>query len=105
MNMIFDVWINYRGKLNHSAEQKLLLKTIWEYAYGRVALLVDEIEEEEKEDKYSKAIVIYLMKRPYSIQPRGYSDKLTEKIIGCFNDNDAKIMWESVADKLLSFMN
>jgi hypothetical protein len=105
MNMIFDIWIKHGGKMNQNVEEKLLLKTIWEYAYGRVALLIDEIEAEERNDKSPKAIIIYLMKRPYAIQPNGYSDKFHDKIVECFNDRDAEIMWASVANKLSAFMN
>ena len=105
MNLTFDVWIKYGDEAKHSPEQKLLLRTIWDYAYNRISLLVDEIEEEERKDNKPKAIVIYLMRRPHVIRPRGYSDELTQRIIECFNDKDAELMWNSVGEKLLSLMN
>lgn len=52
-----------------------------------------------------KAIIVYLLKHPYAIQPARYSDKLHNKIVGSFNENDTQLLWESVAKAVSTFLN
>lgn len=104
--MLFDIWIRDNGTVTYTPEQELLFKTIWEYVYDRIAFLATEMDsEEDGEVQPKKAVVIYLLERPNKIQPKGYSDRLCEKINGCFNERDAELLWKSVADKLTSFLN
>ena len=106
MNIFFDLDIKFPGIYEKSKpEEKLALETIWNYVYDRVILLYDEIEKEESIDDKPKAIMIYLMNDPRAIQPRGYSDALCDKINGCFNENDAKLLWDSVDKALQSLLN
>ena len=106
MNIFFDLDIKYPGFFNKcKPEEQAALQTIWNYVYDRIVYLDNEIEAEEQDKSVSKAIVIYLMKHPYAIQPRGYSQRLSDKINGLFNENDAKLLWESVEKALKSFLN
>jgi hypothetical protein len=106
MNLLFDIWIKYPDYKDYKPEEELAIKTIWEYVYDRIFLLIDEMEAEENNGNgISKAVVIYLMNVPKAIQPRGYSDKLCDKINACFNENDGKLMWESVEQSLKGLMN
>lgn len=105
MNMLFDIWIRDNGQVTYTPEQDLLFETIWNYAYDRIAFLVDEIESEEAASTKPPAIVIHLLQRPYAIQPHGYSDKLHDRICGCFNDRDAELMWKDVEEKIKSLWN
>ncbi|HZK70598.1 MAG TPA: hypothetical protein VFD03_03630 [Clostridia bacterium] len=109
MNMFFDVWIRDKGSLKYTTAQELAFETILNYVYDRISPLIDEIEVEELIDesdgRISKAVVIYLLNDPKAIQPRGYSDQLCNKINSCFNENDGKVLWESVENALSSLMN
>ena len=106
MHIIFDLDIKYPGFYEKlTIEQKAVLDAIWHHVYDRIVYLFDEIEKEEKEGKPAKAIVIYLMNSPKAIQPRGYSDRLCEKINGSFNEKDTELLWDSVESVLKSFRN
>ena len=103
--MFFDVWVKDSGNVIYTQEQELLFEVVWKYIYDRIAFLIDEIEEEENKALEPPAIMIYLLQKPYAIQPRGYSDRLNEKIVGCFNERDVEIMWKSVEDKIMAYWN
>lgn len=106
MNILFDLEIKFPELFqNCKPEEETALRTIWEYVYDRVAFLANEMDAEEKMDDKGKALVIYLMNKPKAIQPRGYSDSLCNKLIGCFNENDARLLWESVDKALSSLLN
>jgi hypothetical protein len=109
MNILFDIWINNStipAPYKFTPEEESGLQTIWIYIYDRVALLIDEIEKEENESsEYKKAIVIYLLNKPMAIQAHGYSERLTEKIYSCINENDVKTLWQTVENKLSSFIS
>lgn len=108
MRVIFDVWIRDNGKVKYTPEQEILFKTIYEYIYDRVHHIIDEIDQEEANEKPGdkpKAIIVYLLKKPYAILPTLYSEKLHNRIVGSFNENDARLLWESVAQALITFMN
>ncbi len=108
MRVIFDIWIRDEFEGKYSPEQEVLFETVFNYIYDRVHHIIDEIDAEEAlgdKEGNPRAIIVYLLKKPYAIQPARYSDKLHNRIIGCFNENDARLLWESVADALLSFMN
>jgi len=70
-------------------------------------IIFEEIDQEEESEpiKNSRMIMVYLLQKPYAMQPRGYSEKLHNRIVGCFNENDAKLLWESVGDAISKFMN
>lgn len=109
MNVIFDVWIRDNGRVKYTPEQEIFFETIFNYIYDRVHHIIDEIDAEEeageKNGEKPKAIIVYILKRPYAIQPARYSDKLHNRIVGCFNENDARLLWESVATALITFNN
>lgn len=107
MRVIFDVWIRDNGKVIYTQEQQALFEAIFNYIYDRVHLFIDEIDREEAEEKETepKAIIVYLLKHPYAIQPARYSDKLHNKIVGSFNENDTQLLWQSVAKAVTTFMN
>ena len=107
MRILFDVWIRDNGSVVYTQEQEALFEAVHHYIYDRLYLLIDEIDKEElreDEDK-PKAIIVYLLKHPYAIQPARYSDELSARIIGSFNEKDAQLLWESVAKALSTFQN
>ena len=106
MNIFFDLDIKFPGFYDKcSKEEQIALEAILNYVYDRVVFIHNEIEEEENQDKTPKAIMIYLMQSPRAIQPRGYSKELSGKIIGCFNDKDAELLWQSSDNALKRFLN
>jgi hypothetical protein len=106
MRILFDLEIKFPGMFEKcKPEEQLALRTIRDYVYDRIVVLADEMDAEENEDDKPKSVVIYLMNKPKAIQPRGYSDALCDKINGCFNENDAKLLWESVDKALQSLLN
>lgn len=105
MNIFFDLEIDGLDITTCSLEEQTALETIWNYVYDRIFVLIDEIENEETANEKPKAIVIYLMGKQRAVQPGGYSKDLNEKILNCFNENDAKLLWEKVNESLLRFMN
>ena len=108
MNLLFDIWIKYPGYKNYTPEEEQVLKTIWDYVYDRIYLLIPDIENEEintKTPEKPPAVIIYLMNKPTAVQPRGYSDALCDKIIKCFNENDGRILGKMIVGKLQSLLN
>lgn len=105
MNIIFDVHLlNPSLPQTATIEQNTLLNKVYEYVESRIKILREEIDFEESQG-LGKATVIYIAKKPNAIQPRGYSDKLCDKINGCFNEKDSELMWKSVVDALLILLN
>lgn len=105
MHVLFDVWGKFGVEANYSPEEQIAFEAIYNYIYDRIVFMWDEIEAEEKDETVQKAIVVYLLEKPMKIQPRGYSDKLHNRIVGCFNENDAELLWKSVANDLKRLLN
>jgi len=105
MRVLFDVWVKFGADINNYTEsESQVFESIYKYIYDRIVFMWDEIELEETTNQKC-AIMVYLMESPMKIQPRGYSDKLTERVLGCFNDNDAALLWDSVDRDLKKFLN
>ena len=106
MNIFFDLDIKFLGFFDKCLpEEQAALQAIWNYVYDRIVFLIDEIELEEAQSDNPKAIMIYLMNDPKAIQPNGYSQKLCDKINGCFNENDRELLWKSVETAIKPFLN
>ncbi len=107
MRVIFDVWIRDKFEGKYKPEEEILFESVFNYIYDRVHHIIDEIDEEEEHEEpgKSKAIIVYLMEKPAKIVPARYSEKLTDRILGCFNENDAKLMWGSVANEIRKLWN
>jgi hypothetical protein len=105
MNVLFDVWAKHGLEAKYSPEEEVAFEAIYNYIYDRIVFMWDEIEAEEKDESNQKAVMVYLLEQPMKIQPIGYSEKLHEKIVGCFNEKDADLLWESVAEALRRFLN
>ena len=106
MNIRFDLELKQKDFLKKSTnEEIIILRTISDYIYYRIAFMEDEINAEEKESDLTKGIYFCLSKQPHSIKVIGYSKRLTEKIYGSFNENDATLMWKSVEKELLKYLN
>ncbi len=77
------------------------------YIYYRVYLFIDEINEEEANESKDKpkAIIVYLLKPPYAIQPARYSKKLHNKTVESFTENDTQQRWDSVVKSVSTFLN
>ena len=106
MNIFFDVHI-LNPSLHNTAtiKQNTLLETVYNYVYERISILKDEIEKEELEcNNFKKpAIVIYLKNK--TIKACNYSQTTHDKIVSCFNKNDADIMWSRVNEAIQNLMN
>ena len=105
MNVLFDVWAKFGTDAKYTPEEEIAFETIYNYIYDRIVFMWDEIEAEEKDETIHKAIIVYLLERPMKIYPKGYSEKLHNMIIGCFNENDAELLWKSVALYLSRLLN
>jgi len=103
MNIFFDLDKQVGFFDSCSLMEKEALRTIWEYVYDRIKVLEKEIEGEELQG--AKCIIIFLATKPRAIQPRGYSQELHTKILECFNENDVDLLWRSVDNALMRFIN
>lgn len=106
MNVLFDVWGKFgTGEGIYTPEEESVFESIYNYIYDRIVFMWDEIEEEERQGESQKAILVYLLESPMKIQPRGYSEKLHNRIVDCFNERDAELLWKSVENSLKRLLN
>ena len=105
MIVLFDIWLRDNGKVIYTQQQEAMFEAIFNYIYDRVHLFIDQIDKEEEDKSTPRAIMVYLLVKPYSMQPRGYSEILHNKIVGSFNEKDVELLWESVAKAVSTFMN
>ena len=105
MRLLFDIWIKNLGKdFKYSPEEKIIFKEIYNYVYDRVYLLLPEIDKEQDANERT-VFMVYLLEKPMKIQPSGFSDRLFDKIMSCFNENDPHLLWERVEKELVRFLN
>ena len=104
MVIIFDIWVlNPQPEGGYSPEEELIFKTIHDFVYDRIVFMCDEITKEEDENTgKSPCIMIELIKKRLSFN--GYSPRLTQKLKGCFNENDSVILGQRF-DEAFSHFN
>jgi|ERR1700743_857414 len=102
MIILFDLWVLNPDE-NYSPEEKIMFNTIHEFVHDRIVFLYDEItKEEEERKKDSPCIMIELIRKRLSFN--GYSPELTQKLKGCFNNNDWELLGKRF-DDAYGFLN
>ena len=102
MVIVFDIWVLNPGE-TYSPEEEVVFKTIHDFVYDRIVFLYDEItKEEEVRKEQSPCVMIELIRKRLSFN--GYSQQLTEKLKGCFNDNDWVLLGQRF-DQAFGFLN
>jgi len=104
MNVLFDVWALYENDHVYTDLEERMFESIYNYIHDRILILDNEIEKEEISNK-DAAILVYLCTDPKAILPKGYSEKLTNRILGCFNENDVSLLWQSVENDVKTMLN
>lgn len=104
MIVLFDVWAKFGADKVYSDIEERIFESVYNYIHDRILILDKEIELEEIQNSEA-AILVYLMTEPKAIVPKGYSDKLTNRILGCFNENDTNLLWQSVGNDLKAMLN
>ena len=105
MIILFDVWNKFGATAKYSPEEEIVFKSVYDFIYDRIYFMDAEIEKEENEATDTIGIFVYLMSSPMIVLPVGYSNKLHNRIVGSFNENDVRILWESVQDSITRFLN
>jgi hypothetical protein len=105
MRILFDLEIAIKDLYQKvTPEQEAFLDGIHKYVFDRIYILGDEIDSEEAANPKS-ATVIYLMKEPRGIQPRGYTKDLCDKINACFNENDSQLILDKAFEAVQNILN
>lgn len=94
MNIIFDIEIKYPDCLERCTVKQLeVLYNMRSFVAERIKVLEENINAEEAQSP-GKVVVIDLTNM--KLVAFKYSTELTEKILGCFADNDIAWMWTEV---------
>ncbi len=103
MRLLFDIWIKNSGiEFKYTLEEQIIFEEIYKYVSDRVYPILPEIEVEQDASEFA-VIMVYLSEKPIKIQPEGFSDELFNKIMACFNENDAHLIEKKVAKASLHF--
>lgn len=104
MKVVFDLWVlNENHEKGYTVEQELMFKTFYEFIYDRLVYLWNEIEAEEKDKPNgSICIMVELLKKIISFH--GYSESLTEKLKGSFNERDGALLAQRF-DEAFNYLN
>ena len=110
MRILFDLQILYPERWDTmSSQDSRLFEEIHNSTYDRIYILKDEIEKEELQadivGRKNVFLSIFLTTNPKRLQPLGYSEELTLKILSCFNDYDVDSMWDRVENIIKSLLN
>lgn len=111
MVILFDIFINNKKARETVANDPALNAAILEmygFIKGRVQPLKDKIDNEEKEfEEKSCCTIITLTKinEGKFLSINGYSEKLREKMLSCFSQDDIKFILKKCADLLNAFDN
>lgn len=104
MRVMFDLWALYPDKIKTMTfEEQKVFETIFNFIYDRILILDNEITQEEAGTKDSDVfIMVEILNK--KIVFHGYSESLKERLMGCFNENDEKILQERFAEAF-AFLN
>ena len=103
MNVFFDLEIEDYEYFHTERKQteKEGMEEIRGFIEQRIAVLKDEIEREEAENKASYTVICIIPKDDwYGTVRFNYSENLMTKMKSCFSEND----WEYLANKLERFL-